>query len=145
MIVASGAANRHTQKGGSGGVDHIGQLILPLHQGQIRIRTFDNIVGSCHQKPGSDVSPHGISRKMFFHELVVGFVIIEGLDHVVSKMPRAWTLPIGFKAIAFGKAGEIKPVTRHSLAVVRTGQDTVDKSVPRLRRIIIKKLRHFLR
>ena len=82
---------------------------------------------------------------MFFHELVVGFVIIEGLDHIVSKVPRAWTLSIGFKAITFGKAGEVKPVPRHPLAVVRTGQDTVDKFAPRLRRIIIKKLRHFLR
>ena len=145
VIVTPRAANRQAKKRCAGSIDHISQFILPLRQSEIRIRTLYDIIGPGHQKPGPKISTHGIPRQMLFHELIVGLVSIKGLDHIITKTPRTRTFPVSLKPVALRKTRDVKPVSRHSLAIMWTGQNAVHQVPPSLRRIVVHEMGYLLR
>ena len=64
VVVAAGAAEGQGEEGGAGRVHDVGQFVLALHQRQIDVRTFDQIVGAGDQKSGRRVGPQGVSGKL---------------------------------------------------------------------------------
>ena len=132
MIVAAGTADGQAEKSSSGGVDHISQLVLTLHQGEVGIGAFDDVVGTGHQKACAKIRTESIAGEVFLDEAIEGFVVVKRLNDVVPETPGARALAVCFKSVTFGKANEIKPVARKTLAVMRACEDPIDEIIPGL-------------
>jgi hypothetical protein len=59
---------------------------------------------------------HEVARDLLFEELVIGFVVVEGLDDVVAVTPGIGVGDIDFFAAAFPVTSDVKPVAGPALA-----------------------------
>ena len=76
-----------------------------------------------------------ISRDLFGNESIVGFVLVEGTNDVVSIAPSVGALPVVGETGAVSIPCNIEPVATPLLAVVRTREQTIDHRRKR-RRIV---------
>ncbi|MFM1944030.1 MAG: hypothetical protein RI897_3012 [Verrucomicrobiota bacterium] len=77
VVVAAGAAEGEAKKGCARGVDHVIQLVLALREREVRVGTFDDVVGAGDEESGCGVDAVGIAGELFTDELIVGLVVIE--------------------------------------------------------------------
>ncbi len=84
MVVASGAPNCQAKESGTGHSHHVGQFVGPLLLPEQRIFTAHDILGASHQESGGGVCPHRIPGKLFKDKAVVGLVLVESPDYIVT-------------------------------------------------------------
>ena len=130
MVVAPGAAQRQSEEGCAGDVDEVRQLILALHEGQVDVRTLDDVVGTGNKEPGAQLVSDGVSCDLLADEFVVGLVIVEALDDVIAVTPRAGSPPVGFEAVGFSETYDVEPVPRPALTVTITLERFFDQPLP---------------
>ena len=150
VIVAPGATHRQSQERRSRSVDHIVDGIGPNLQGRRRILIPDIVVSAAHQKSGADldlrlVRPQPVARQMFPNETIVGFVAVQGIDHVVPKVPRVVSDHVPLVTVALAEPDDVQPMPAPSFAVARRSQITVDQALPGAGARIREKLRDFFR
>ena len=114
-------------------VDHVVKFVLPLHERQVDVRTFDEIVWPCDKVRRGFRSADGISRDLFFQKLIIRFVIIERPNDVVAIRPCIRAFAVGFVAVGFRKPHKIQPVARPALTVVRIRKHSFHKLAVSLR------------
>ena len=134
VIVTARTPEGQPQKYRAGGVDDVGQFVLPLHQGEIDVGAFDDI-----KRPGDQESRAGIGTRtedvpgnLLPDELIVGLVRVERLDDVVAIRMRIAPFAIRLETIRVGVADDVQPVTRPAFAVARAGQDLIHQAFPRV-------------
>ena len=66
-----------------------------------------------------------VAGELFAGELVEGFVLIEGVNHVVAVGEDALIL-VAMEADGVGEAGDVEPPDGHALAEVWGGEEVVD-------------------
>ncbi len=76
-----------------------------------------------------------IARDVFPDQLVKGLVVVERLDHVVTKTPCVRKHQAPPASAGFGKAGDIQPVTSPAFTKAMRRQQFVDDRINRLIRI----------
>src|SRR5688572_2015894 len=124
--MAASAAYRQPQEHGGGRRNHIVQFI---HPGLLVARVVHG--RPIAAKPGCDqVFRPGrvelIRRELFLDELIVGFVFVEGTNHVIPVAPRMGTIVIELETATISVTGEIEPVPSPSFAVMRRSQQAID-------------------
>ena len=142
VIVAFGAAQREAKKGGAGGVHHVGKLICTLHHLQVFVLPLHAVPGAGDDEARGHILTHGVAGDLLEHEAVIGFVVVEGIDHVVAVAPGVWPLMVGFKAVAIRKAHHIQPMPRPFLAIVTGVQQLIHPLLIGLRISILFKGAH---
>ena len=89
--MTTSAAHGESQEGGPGRRDHVVQFVGTLLGGQPDIGAFNDVHRPTHEKTGGDIGSEGIARELLANELVIGFVLVEGGNDVVSNPPGVWT------------------------------------------------------
>src|ERR1051326_954139 len=88
------------------------------------------------------VRPEFVSGDLLFRKTIGGFVVIEGLNHVVAIAPgfeRVWVLlETGSVAITH----QIEPVPAPFFSIARRGKQRIDKLLPGGWRLIAEKRAH---
>ena len=84
---------------------------------------------------------HQVAGELLTRELVECQIVVEGVDDVLS-VERLGLHIVGVVAHRVGIAHEVEPEHRHALAVMRTGQQTVDQLLDGTRRPIGGKRLH---
>ncbi len=145
VVVAASAAEGQSQKGGSGRVDQIRQLVLALHECQVDVRALYKIVGAGNEKAGADWFVQCIARNLFAHELVVWLVFVQSTNDPIPIGPGIGTLTVGLKSLRFPKADQVQPVPSPTFAISRAVQYLVNQILPRRRRVIVDEPVNLLR
>ncbi len=144
VVVTTGASQCQSHECGAGGVDHVGQFILSLHQAEFRILPFDQIVGPGDEKPGADVVANRVTGKLLDHEFVVGLIGIECVDHPITVVPRMGTLAVGLEPVRFTKANQVQPMHGQPFAIAWTGQDFFHQLFPGIGPLVVNERLHLL-
>ena len=136
VVMAPGTPHGHTEHGGGRGGQHVVHCVVagPLHLvgGDLR-----------GEHPGSK-KPGGhecewvpwlelVTGQLPLHELVVGHIGIQSFDDKVSEVMSSRSVVVVFEARAFGESCHIQPMPRPAFAVLRLGQQRVDRPFPRSR------------
>ena len=84
---------------------------------------------------GDDLVAGGV-REQVAGELLDGegverLVVVEGLDHPIAVRPHR-ALRVALEAVGIGIAGEVEPLHRHVLAVVRRSHESIEGLGPGL-------------
>ena len=74
------------------------------------------------------VRPQLIPGDLLLHKAVVGFVVVEGLDHIVPVTPGVGVIVIRFIAAAVRIAHHIEPVSSPALSLARRVEQLCDPS-----------------
>lgn len=131
VIVAAGAAEGHAEKGAADGVDlfvdefHFEEFVVlefvvkgsqdeVAGAGELGVSLFDGIVGQ------------EIAGEVFADELVVWFVLVEGIDDVVAEAPGVGEDEGATAAAGLGKAGDVEPMTAPAFAKFGSREEVVD-------------------
>ena len=72
-------------------------------------------------------------------ERVVRQVLVQGLDHEVAIVVGVRPVVILLEAVALGEARQVEPMPAPSLAIVRAGEQSIDQSLVRVRRLSLTK------
>ena len=86
-----------------------------------------------------------IARKLFGQELVVGEILVEGIDDIVAIPPGVTHDGVGVVGGRFGVTHEIEPVSAPTLAVVARLEQPIDNRLISLRRRVGQKGIDFFR
>ena len=126
MVVAAGTGDRKAHEATADEVDAVVDNINLIvqkssahsqitHGSQVIVIVFDRQFVGCN---------------LLNDELVVGQVVIEGSNDVITVCKSIWVTSIFDKDIAFGIgiAGQVEPVTAETFAEMGAGQETVDES-----------------
>ncbi len=137
MRVAARATIGHAEERGSDRIgDVIQNLLAPLPQiAGIAFVGIMTIEAGRDSRPGI-VRPQLISGDLLFHEAVVWLVLIERLNDVIAVAPGVRAGLVGFEPFTFGVSGEVQPMTRPPLAIVRRGEQPVDNFLVRVGRFV---------
>ena len=112
MIVALRAAHSSSQKGFTRDVhdiaDHVAVclvaicwFIIALHQSHEPSSYF-----------GRNITIwEFIARELFRDKAIIGFIVIEGLNHIISVAPYVWLFVVSLKTIGLGVTHRIQPET----------------------------------
>jgi hypothetical protein len=133
MVVAAGAAEGHPQECQTHRVGHIVERVLPAlsltggvgHVGPEKIETRGD-------QGGHIAREHFVSRQLFLNEAVVWLVRVERSDDVIAVAPGIGAGFVEFVAVALGEPSQVEPMPAPALAVLRTGQKSVDRLLQRL-------------
>ncbi len=125
VIVALRAAHRGGEKGGAGGVDHVAQLVLPLHLVQERVLPLHPVPRTRHDEAGGGVLAHGVAGELLEDEAVVGFVVVEGADDVVAVMVGVGPLVVRLEPVRIRVSHHVEPVPGPALAEMRAVEQAV--------------------
>ena len=109
---------------------------------QMTLLLLRNVVGSAQFDV---VGPDLVGCHLLPHELVEGFVVVEGLDHVVPVAPGVREVDVGFEPSRVGVAHRVQPVAPPALAVALRVQKPIDCILERLGRRILDERSDFLR
>ena len=140
VVVATGALERQTQKGGGRGIDVIRQPLI-TQLGQIQGRLLDlrskriqrransrfevlQLFGRhpVHTRQAEIVRPELISGDLLLDEPVIGLVIVEGLDDVIPVAPRIRIVDVAFVPCAVGIPHHVQPMPSPPFSVARRGE-----------------------
>ena len=133
VVVAAGAFQRQAEQRFAGGMRAVGYV---LHA---ELFIDDPVLGIHHVVPvearRDELLPARIRQQVAGelpgHELVVGLVGLEGLDHPVAPGPLA-PPGVALVAVRVAVAGHVHPVAGHALAVAGRREEPVDRMVERL-------------
>ncbi len=130
VVVALRALHAHAHEHIRCDAGDLVQDVLPLG---LRI-TLVVLVDGVAEKCGADgdfrvLRVQLVARDLLAHELVVGFVAVEGLDDVVAVGPGIRTIGVEAVALGLGIAGEVQPVLRPALAVARGGEQLINEAL----------------
>ena len=129
VVVAAGAADGQAEEDRADGPGDLGQLRLPLHR---RVEVAgDNLARTAAAEAGGDqglgiAGAQLVPGELEGEELVVGQVVVEGLDHPIAIAPGVGPFGVEFEAVGVGVVGQIEPVLRPSLAVGGAVEEAVD-------------------
>jgi len=142
MIVASGAAERESEEGRAdgdhdvvgiielGGFGIIGFIVPNMHSieacGDDRISP---LLGMGFEGPALNLGPF-VPCELFENKPIVGFVMMESIDHVIAIAPRIWFQSIPFVAIRFRKAHPVEPIASPSFAIMMRIEQCVRELLP---------------
>jgi hypothetical protein len=129
MVVAASATHGQSHERQGRRSDQIIQRVLPP------ALTSASAFGAEPQETGRDhrflrVGRVLVARELFTNELIVRLIVVERFDHVIAIAPRLGTIHVELEAARIGVANQVEPVARPSLAVMRTGEQPVDQSLP---------------
>ena len=121
VIVAASALQGMCQERFADAISNVVKKSLPSDFGNFHSGQFP---GAHAQKARCDnrvriVRIHFITRDLLSDELVIGLVLVEGTNHVVSIPPRVTTFKVVGKTRTVCITSHIQPMLRHSLTVVR--------------------------
>ena len=131
MVVAAGTVDGQAEKCLAGGGHNVIKLVVAVLQpvGRLVIPKTQPVIASRNQAVGGRLGQF-ITGKLLNHELVIGLVVVEGLDHIVAVPPGVWLVAVSFKTVGVGIANQIEPVPGPLLAIVRRGKQPVDYPFP---------------
>ena len=126
VVVAAGAAQGHSQEYGTGGPDHVIEVV-PAGLGRIHPLHEHPLV----QEPGGDLALRpivsvGVSGELLPDEAVVGHVAVEGADHVVPVAPHVRPGVVDGLAHGVRIPHQVEPMSSPTLAVGRIVQQLLD-------------------
>ena len=137
VVVALGAVGRQAEVDPAHRLDAVGGVV-----GEVLLDDRAALVGrhvAALQARGDQLGfgrvRQEVAGELFDREGVEGLVAIEGLDHPVTVGPHR-ALRVALEAVGVGVAGEVEPLHRHVLTVVRGGEETVEGLGPGFRRVI---------
>ena len=70
-----------------------------------------------------------VTRDLPAHERIIGEVVVERPDHEIAEVVCVGPVGVGFLPVAVSVAGDVDPMPRPPLAVLRRGQQLVDQSL----------------
>ena len=127
VVVALGAAEGHAQERGTDGVGDVHEEFLAavLHAGLV------GFVGVVAEEAGRDVGVDVVgvdlvAGNLFADEAVVGFVVVERLNHIVAIAPDVGANFVGLEAVGVGVAGYVEPFAAPAFTVVGRGEQAID-------------------
>ena len=135
MGMTAGTVERQAEECLADDADHVLHLFL-ARDGTLRgigLGVTGPVPGTAdeHARGDDAVARHrfeDIAGQLLAHELIVGLVVIEALDHVIAVVPGAVARVVVFKSLALGVADDVEPVTPPTLAVVGGGKEVVDEA-----------------
>ena len=143
VVVAAGAAQGQTQEDDPGGVhpvDHGFDPVLLEVDAPFQIQ-----LGVAVKPAGHDLVLGGVGDQvpgdLLDHELVVGQIPVQGLDHPVPIFPDL-AGQVVVVSVGVGVAGQVEPVASPALAVVGGTQKIVDEALVGVRARIFQKRLH---
>ena len=128
VIMTAGAA----QGMGEEHLTHtVGDVIQKSLAGDLRDLHARQLPGSHAEEPDSHPHLGGfrielVAGDLLTDELIVGFVLIEGTDHVVPVSPCIAPREVVRKPGGVGVADDIQPVASPVFSIMRAGQETID-------------------
>ena len=143
MVVAAGASQRDSQKGGSGGIHHVDQDIPPAFLGTAFHPHSQRQEGSSDFSLVS-IGRKGIGRELFLDEAVIGAILVEGSDDVVPVAPHVGARIFQAAAAGVGIAHQVQPVPAPALAIAGVGQQLLDSPGIGLGRRVLQQAGHVL-
>ena len=142
MIVAAGALHGKAKHATPDSRNHVVQVFVT--EFRVILLTEANL-GIAAQKARGDQAVIGhcgqfVARDLLAQHGAVGFVLVEGADHVIAVAPGVGAVEIVLKAVGIGVAGHVKPVPPPALAIVGRGEQPLDQFVPGSGRGVVQKL-----
>ncbi len=137
MIVATRAAERYAEPGCGGRLNAIHNVFVLVLFRDCAALEVDHVVAieaGCDDLGLGGVRQH-IARNLFHRELVIGHVTVKCTDHPIAPRPHL-SRAVDVISVRVGIAGEIEPLHRHPLTVMRRGEQPIDHLVISIRRII---------
>ena len=92
---------------------------------------------------GEALRGDSIAEDMFLDKGIVGEILVEGADDVISIAPGFVLVEIEFVAVRFGEAHEIEPVAGPAFPITGRGEKTVDNLLVGARTLIVEELLEF--
>ena len=101
-------------------------------------------IDSMRQKTGRDLRlriprKQFISRKLFLHKLVIGFVFIKRLDHIIPVTPGIGTIVINPVSVRIRIPHQIQPMPRPAFPILGAREQLIDNLFIRIVRRITDK------
>ena len=118
-------------------VEHLGLVLLGEGLGPEREQARRHDPAAVRH--GAVVRREKISRDLLLDETIVGEVLVEGRDHVVTVAPRVGVAVVLVVAGRVRVAGHVEPVSSPALAVARGGEEPLDHRLERRRRAVGEK------
>ena len=81
---------------------------------------------------------------MFADKLVVGFILIEGVDDVIAEAPGIGKDEGAAATARLGEAGDVEPMAAPALAEFGAGEEVINNRFKSAVRCVIKKGFHLL-
>ena len=85
-----------------------------------------------------------VGRHLLVNEAGIGRVAVERVDQVIAIRPGIGPDPILVVPVRLGEMHQVHPVTSPALAIMRTGEQSVDEPFVSVRRLIREELGDFL-
>ena len=128
VVMALGAANAQSEKDFTRDVGHLVEDQFPLHTG-IALVPF---VHAMSKEARGDhvvviVRVDLIACQLFANELIVGLVLVQAAQDIVSVEVGGGTKAIRPVPVGFGEADDVEPMGRPSLAVRSVSKQTIYK------------------
>ena len=131
MVVATGAVEGQAHPEGAHGLGHVEDVLDPVLFGNASPFAVDHVVAV--EPGGEDLLVGGAGQKVACElpdgKVVVGEVLVEGLDHPVPPGPHG-TFAVALVSVGVGIAGRRQPVPGHALPVGGRGERAVDQPFP---------------
>ena len=133
VIVAAGAVDGEAEERLADGADDVLQFVLPddgFHRGALLLLA-DFVVRPGDEEAGGDqgvgvVRVQGVAGELQPRELVVGEVLVEGVDDPVAVAPGVGAELVPLEALALAVTGDVEPVARPAFAEVLRRKELLD-------------------
>src|SRR6202011_3427957 len=130
MIVAARATEGHAEHRRADDVSHLGKYFVAA--------AGDLLVSGVLAQRSQAVEAGGdqvfillrrdlVAGELLEQEAVVGLVIVEGADDVISITPSLGAVRVVLETIGLGKADDIQPVLAPTLPIMRACQEALDQ------------------
>ena len=133
VVVTAGTPEGQAKECRSRRVDQVGEFVLTLHQRQVDVLAFDDVVRPRDKEACRDVGSQSVASDLLADELIVRLVVVQRADHVVAVWPGVRPLAVRFESVGLAKANQVEPVPRPALAVARALQHFVNEGFPCVR------------
>ena len=137
VVVAAAAVHREPHPGGTRGLDAVDDVLgEPFFDDatSLAVKAVVAVEGRGHDLVAVRFRQE-VAGELFDREGVERLVAVEGFDDPVSIGPHR-ALGVALETVRVGVAGEVEPLYRHVLAVVRRSQQAVEGLGPGFRRTI---------
>ena len=119
VVVTTRAADREPEESSGRRADDVVQLVRALVPGQDFIGTFHLVPRPSDQKTGGLIRAQHVAGDLLENEVVVWFVLGEGVNDVVAVRPGVGARLVHFKTVGFGETNDIEPVSGPAFAEAR--------------------------
>ena len=148
VVMTPGTADGQPQERGARRGRHVVQGVVadPFHfiGGDLRGKNTCAQEAGGHQRPRI-VRSELVAGQLPADELGIGLIGVEGVNNVIAIRPGVWSVVVVFEPAALGETRRVQPVPRPALAIVRTGQQTIDGPGEGFRRRILLQGGQFFR